>query len=316
MKFYIKEYRRNNDYLVFMQEFVESCMKLKVPSIREIRKEPYLFLSRILRKIGLYRNFCKKAPLLVACDGERVSICSFPYGLDYEIVPMLWDMWPYSWSILYKDLKALKVKRAFVTVRQMAVKLHDDLGIDAYWIPEGIDVTSVIPGKDLIYRDIEIYEFGRQLPKYHKVLMSLYGKEKITTYVGNKYDKEGKLLSLAYDTNEEMYKALRNIKIMINFPQCDTNPQRAGGLETLTQRYWEAMLSKCLILGRAPQELIDLAGYNPVINIDWTNPENQLLSILDNIDKYQNLVNRNYSFAKKNASWDNRVQEIIKIMEE
>ena len=31
--------------------------------------------------------------------------------------------------------------------------------------------------------------------------------------------------------------------MMVCFPQCDTNPMKAGNLETLTQRYWEAMLS-------------------------------------------------------------------------
>ena len=45
-------------------------------------------------------------------------------------------------------------------------------------------------------------------------------------------------------------------------------PELAGDIETLTQRYWECMLSRIVMLGHAPQELIDLIGYNPVIEID------------------------------------------------
>ena len=94
---------------------------------------------------------------------------------------------------------------------------------------------------------------------------------------------------------------------MICFPQCDTNPQKAGNLETLTQRYWEAMLSGCLIVGRAPQELIDLIGYNPVIDVEWDNPEIQVEGILNNIENYQNLVDKNIESAQKYATWDSRI---------
>ena len=58
----------------------------------------------------------------------------------------------------------------------------------------------------------------------------------------------------------------------------------AGKIETLTQRYWECMLSRCLIVGRAPFELINLIGYNPVIEVEWGNESEQLLRILNNIE--------------------------------
>lgn len=101
---------------------------------------------------------------------------------------------------------------------------------------------------------------------------------------------------------------------MICFTQCDTNPNKAGNLETLTQRYWEAMLSGCLIIGRAPQELIDLIGYNPVIDVDWDTPEEQLSLILKNIDTYQELVDKNVIVAKKYGSWDCRMPLLKKYL--
>ena len=93
-------------------------------------------------------------------------------------------------------------------------------------------------------------------------------------------------------------------------PQCDTNPQRAKGVETLTQRYWECMLSRTLIWGRSPKELIEFMGYDPVIPIDWSDPKRQMSDILTHIADYQSLVDRNYSFALNNASWASRMPYI------
>ena len=46
-----------------------------------------------------------------------------------------------------------------------------------------------------------------------------------------------------------------------------TQPEVAGDIETLTQRYWECMFSRMVMVGHAPQELIDFIGYNPVIEL-------------------------------------------------
>lgn len=99
--------------------------------------------------------------------------------------------------------------------------------------------------------------------------------------------------------------------MVISFPQIDTHPQKVGDIETLTQRYWETMLSRNLIVGRAPNELIQLIGYNPVVDVDWINPKKQLSDILSNIESYQALVERNYQTAKVMASWDNRAKDVI-----
>ena len=74
------------------------------------------------------------------------------------------------------------------------------------------------------------------------------------------------------------------------------------------------MLSGNLIVGRAPKELIELVGYNPVIDVDWNAPGEQLKNILTNIKDYQTLVDKNFKVALKYASWDNRINDIKKIL--
>jgi arginyl-tRNA synthetase len=88
----------------------------------------------------------------------------------------------------------------------------------------------------------------------------------------------------------------------------------AGNVETLTQRYWECMLTKTIILGHAPQELIEFAGYNPVIEIEWNDVGQQIDQILLNIESYQELVDKNFEFARKFASWDIRATKMIELL--
>ena len=125
---------------------------------------------------------------------------------------------------------------------------------------------------------------------------------------GNLNDK-----NIAY-SNDELHHLMADSKIMVCFPRCDTNPETAVEIETLTQRYWEAMLSRCVIIGRAPKELINIIGYNPVIDVDWNNAEEQITHILATISDYQELVDKNYKTAIEYADWNKRMKQILNVV--
>jgi hypothetical protein len=108
-----------------------------------------------------------------------------------------------------------------------------------------------------------------------------------------------------------LLEAWGTTKISICFPKTITDPERAGGVETVTFRYFESMAACCLIVGHCPAELEDLFGYNPVIEADMKNPAEQLLSILNNIDRYQSLVAKNHSRMVEVGSWDVRAQTML-----
>lgn len=258
----------------------------------------------------------KKKAILVTSRGEALFKNAFPFFYNYEIIPMLWDVWPNSWETLFRDLKLFQCKTVFVTVKAVAEKISNELNIQAYWIPEGIDSAGYEKGRNLCDRPIEVYELGRQKKEYHAVLEELHQKGAIKQYYRNRYNDDGGLQQLAFPTADELLANLPKIKIIISFPQVDTHPLRAGGLDTLTQRYWEAMLSRCLIVGRAPGELIEFIGYNPVIDVDWQDPAKQITDILNNIADYQEMVDRNYQVALEKASWCNRIADIIKILQD
>lgn len=258
----------------------------------------------------------RRKAIIVTSRGEALYMNAFPFFYRYEVIPMLWDVWQDTWESLYHDLRTLKCRTVFVTVKAVAEQLSRDLGIDAYWIPEGIDPTDYKKGDVLASRTIDVYELGRQKKEYHQVLEELEARGVLGDYRRNRYDAEGGLLQLAFPTAESLTAHLPQVKIIISFPQADTHPHKAGKLDTLTQRYWEAMLCRCLMVGRAPAELVELAGYNPVIDVDWEQPAAQLEHLLAHIADYQELVDRNYRTALELAPWDKRIATIRQILQE
>ena len=70
------------------------------------------------------------------------------------------------------------------------------------------------------------------------------------------------------------------------------------------------MLSRIIIIGKAPQELVELIGYNPVVDLDKENFAEQVKDILANIDEYQTLVDRNRKTALELGDWEMRASVI------
>lgn len=324
MKIYIKNrVRRKGEFQFFMHQFVEECVRqgfvIKADTLHiyrfYIRSFARRFLVLIYRCVHGVINIKHKTALLVTANGVTITDEFFPYYFKYEPVIFLWDCWPSTWKRMYEAFRMYDVKMVFCTSRQVVEMINRDLNVKAYWIPEGIDESGYKNEMKLKDRKYDVFEMGRQMPKLHSVLLKLHNNSLIKGYHTSNINADGTLNpnKVSY-SDEEMKDIMSQSKIMICFPQCDTNPARGGNIETLTQRYWEAMLSGCVMLGRAPQELIDLIGYNPVIDVDWNDPERQIKRMLGNINDFQELVDENYAVAMKNASWKFRIPIIQKLL--
>jgi hypothetical protein len=108
----------------------------------------------------------------------------------------------------------------------------------------------------------------------------------------------------------DLAAGLGNSKITVCFPRCDTHPEMAGSVETLTQRYWECMLTRTVIIGRAPKELVQFLGFNPVIDVDWSDPAGQLQKMITHIADYQNRVDEYRLAALEKGDWRTRMSLI------
>lgn len=285
----------------FLQWFADACEGCGLVS------RPALSISRDLRvAIGKMRLSFKfpqilssNVKLIVPCGGYPDPF-AWPFAYTHEIIPVLWDTWPRYHDRIIKSFVRHKVKLAFFTQRAVATRIAARLhNVRCVWLPEGIDISYYKKGLPLVSRRIDLLSIGRLMSKFHSVIVQ---RERNFNYLYR--DPSQGLLFKDFDSLSD---GLASAKVTVCFPRCDTHPEMAGEIETLTQRYWECMLSRTVILGRCPRELLDLIGYDPVIAVDWRDPCRQIDEIVANIGDYQELVDKNHETALGMASWQSRM---------
>lgn len=224
--------------------------------------------------------------------------------VGHEVVPMIWDCWPCYYDRMERWMKRYRVKLAFFTSRQemeaMQLRCPE---VEMRWCPEAVECGLYAAGKGLKDRTIDVLEFGRGWD-------ALRVCDNDIKWVRTQVD--GRFIY----SDEELRAAMGDAKVTICLPRSVTHPALAQGVETLTQRYWEAMLSRMVIVGHAPQELIDIVGYNPVVEIRKSDYQETRLSdyqliweVLEHIEDYQALVDRNRAAALEHGDWKGRVKQ-------
>lgn len=238
---------------------------------------------------------------------EPVSVRfdTFPDHALHEIVPMVWDCWPCHFGQMCRWMEKHRVRAAVFTASQTAARMRERFpGMNILCITEGVDTSLYKEGKPLAERTIGLLEFGRSNRRvFHSALPPAVNH--VCTRQGGR---------LIY-TNEQLFAAMADARVTLCLPRCDTQPEVAGGIETLTQRYWEAMLSRMVIVGRAPRELTRLLGYDPVIPLDPHAPAAQIQDILAHIADYQPLADRNRAAALAHGGWEQRMRDVMEWLE-
>lgn len=231
---------------------------------------------------------------------------TWPDHARYEIVPMIWDCWPKEFERICHWLAKHHVQTAIVTASQTAERIRQRFpSMHVLFLPEGIDTSLYEEGGLLAERRIHLLEIG-------SVVRSWYKKRYPTDYA--------RLCVMPKDcdlsSNVGFRKVLQDTRLTVIFPRCMSQPEEAGDVETLTQRYWEAMLSRMVMVGHAPKELVDLVGYNPVIELNQDHPTEQIEDILHHINDYQALVDKNRQTALTMGDWTMRMKRLRQFLTE
>ena len=270
------------------------------------------------------------APRLCFVEAQSVTFDTFFAGMTHEVIPFIWDCWPQHYDRMEHWLRRHKVRTAVFTSRQEMEEMQSRISeLETIWCPEGIDANSYKAGKPLKERKVDLLEFGRgfaQKDMGHADLADSADNLEISTCGDNQSPNENlqnlratKTSSSCHSTinhictmrsdgsfkysPDELWALMQDAKVTICLPRSITHPEIAQGVETLTQRYWEAMLSRMVIVGHCPKELEELIGYNPVI-------EAPIQDILDHIEDYQPLVDKNRETALKYGDWRERMKRI------
>lgn len=252
---------------------------------------------------ALWHTGCEARLMFV----EPVSITfdTFPYAATHEIVPFIWDCWPRYYDRMEQWMRRHRVRTAIFTARQEMEAMQQRLPeVRMLHCPEAVDAALYSAGKPLAERNIDLLEFGRSNVKVIGN-METVGIRHVSTL------KDGRYIY----SNAELFSAMADARVTLCLPRSITHPKLAEGVETLTQRYWEAMFSRMLIVGHAPQELVDIVGYNPVIELDTRNPARQIAHLIAHIADYQPMVDRNREAALAKGEWKQRMQRLMDRLE-
>ena len=237
---------------------------------------------------------------------EPVSLYfdTFPDYALYEIIPFVWDCWPQYFEKMCSWLEHHEVKTAIFTSSQTVERIRERFPqMNVMYCPEAVDASCYTEGKLLKERSIDLLEFGRSNEKIFRAALP-ESLNHVCTMQDGKY----------IYTNEQLYGVMGDAKVTITLPRSYTQPEIAGDIETLTQRYWECMLSRIVMVGHAPKELIDLIGYNPVIELEKDRANEQIQDILANIVNYQELVDKNREVALKMGDWKIRMKDVMNFL--
>ena len=282
---------------------------------------PLYYLDKILRKAGIH--FTKILTLLFVLDSSEKQDAYFAVmmGGDFnKFYPYaflnrkkryiyFFDAWTKEQPEIVDFIRSCKIDQIFVSSSQAVTDLNKKFGRSiANWIPEGIDISMY---KQFSYnqRDIDVIQIGRKYDWYHDQILPFFS-ETNKVYL---YEKTKGII--IFPTQEEFINGLARSKISVCFPSNITHPERAGTIETMTNRYLQSMASKCLIVGHAPQEMLNLFGYNPVIEIDRDAPAKQLRIILDHYSDYIPLIEKNFENVSKYHTWKNRWEQIKTVID-
>lgn len=247
----------------------------------------------------------KKEARLRFVTPVSISFDTFPDYALYEIIPLVWDCWPCYFDKMCAWLKKHNVRTAIFTSSQVATFIKERFpSMNILTITEGLDEKGYYSSGPIQHREYDILEYGREIDHVVK-----YCLPDTVKYI------HGKVNGKNVFTPQQLYDALANSKIVMSFPKSMTDPKESGGMETLTQRYWEGLFSGALLVGHAPQELVDLLGYNPVIEVDLDNCNAQMMEILKHIGDYQPLVDKNKEMAMKYGRWEYSMQRVIDFLQ-
>ena len=220
----------------------------------------------------------------------------------------MFDAWPDVHDRIRAIVGSWEVDNVFLSSLMAAERLRISSNrCRFFWIPEGVDsdLYRHCPYAD---KDIDVLQLGRRYDAFHDSIVSSL-EQSNRVYLYEKVKGE-----IIFPTKDSFIDGLARSKVSICVPSSITHPARSGDIETMTTKYLQSMLSKCLILGHAPTEMISLFGYNPVIEIDMHDPVKQIHFVLDHLEDYVPLIERNHVMVKEHHTWRHRWETIASIL--
>ncbi len=287
-----------------------ALLRLGVPSVWWPTRGLRWILGRAAARARLVRPLLRRPRTrLIAPTAWASDSGAFPYAYWTELVPWIYDCWEPQFHRWERLLRRHRVRTAFFTARDAAAHFRRAMpGLETHWVPEAVDLDALHPGKPLADRSIHVLELGRRWALVHDRI-----REPLRL-AGHRHQYSSQAGPAIPGGYGDLNRALGDSAISLCFPKSVTHPEGAGGVETVTQRYFEVLGSGCLAVGTCPGELRDLFGFDPVIPVSREDPAGQVLKILERLDEYQPHVDRCLTRVREVGTFELRARTILEFL--
>lgn len=262
--------------------------------------------GRLALKVGLARHIHAASPVreirpMMAMQPWHL----FPTVLWRRSILICWDVWLPDYAEWYAFFRRVRPEVVFMTARQSVEYFAPRLTeTRVEWLPEATDPRHYDAHLPLKERT-DVLEMGRRHDSLHSSILG------IPESAGFAHRYERRRGELVFSDRKALATGLARTAVSVCLPSSMTHPERSGDVEVLTHRYLETMASGAVLWGHAPSDLIDLFGYNPVVEIEWDDPAVQLAALLADVDAHQHLVARNMQVLIQRGTWNVRVRELL-----
>ena len=293
-----------------MQRALAAAGVREVPS--PLNKPAIRLMARAVRKSGSLRWLRLPSREAVFCQliGPN-GLELFPFSIRHKCITYSFDCWETHYPFWEKLFRTNRLAHVFLSAKQSVEEMRKRVpDVSFEWLPEAIDPEEFFGEKRLADRSIDVLELGRRSAPYHEAIRDRLRSEKRK----HVFDP-GTDAPLFLAQRSTVLSNYADCKVSICFPRSMTQPGQASRTETVTARYFEAMASKALVVGHCPAELEELFGYNPVVQVNWSNPFRQLSEgILSQISAYQELVESNYKRLLEVGTFTQRAKRIVEVL--
>jgi hypothetical protein len=287
-----------------VQDFVESLSNAGAGTVRRLA-----WLGKALERMGRPTWVAGSRPTIVplmGCKWWRLTACT-TFG---PTIPHCWDAWGPELDVWARRLSDPRVVAAITSSSTARDELRARLPtMSIQYVPEAVDIKRFPIPAPLRSRSIDVLELGRRNTRWHHAVQSMLADAAAV----HKYERSAG--EIIFPTDADLDAGLLDSRISICFTKRDTHPELSGSVDALTQRYLESIAAGCILLGRAPEDLIGLFGYDPVIPVDWTDPQGQLREILASLEDHQPAVEANRLRLLDVASWQVRGPQLVQVID-
>ncbi|WP_426374572.1 hypothetical protein ACN9MI_21165 [Rhodococcoides fascians] len=267
-------------------------------------------LSNSLGQIRLpsFSRRSKTSLVFIPMMGPRFDLLAAGSRLGRPVV-YAWDIWEKDVAKWIENVDRFGVELLICTSSDAKALLDSGgVGCRTFYLPEATDVSLYQGGGPLVERTTSVLEIGRRSDFWHSAVVEGLARR------GCQHLFEVSAGSLVFETRSQMLEGFKSSAVSLCLPRSMTHGDSSGKVETFTHRYLESMAAGCIVLGHAPRDLVDLFGYNPVVEVDWQDPLGQIFMLLDSLPSLQSLVDTNVIETEMRGSWRVRSKEILALV--